>query len=321
MHQRLAARLAAFGLASIGIAVAAQSKADQVAAHVAAAEKASAGYYSYVMGIVCPQPPNAPSPEAAPVTPGPPARGTWYFEPTKVFDNFYYIGTKTHGSWALTTSAGIIVFDALYDYAVIDEVEAGLKKLGLDPAQITYLIITHGHGDHHGGTRYLQDKYRPRVVMGSKDWDLVLRDTRNPRPTRDMNATDGQQITLGDTTVTLHLTPGHTGSTISSVIPLKEGGTTHVGVEWGGTAVRASATAQAIDDYVNSAARFRKIAAAAKADVLFTNHSAHDHTMEKLAALKTRAAGAPHPFVLGPQGVDRYLTVAEECARALAAGK
>lgn len=320
MHQRLAAVVVAVSLSSAGMVLSAQSKADQVAAHVAAAEKASAGYYSYLQSIVCPQPPAAPNPEAA-AAPGIPARETWYFEPMKVFDNFYYIGTKTHGSWALTTSAGIIVFDALYDYAVIDEVEAGLKKLGLDPQQMKYLIITHGHGDHHGGTRYLQDKYRPRVVMGPKDWELVLRDNRNPKPTKDMDATDGQRITLGDTTITLYLTPGHTGSTISSVVPLKEGRTTHVGVEWGGTAVRATAPLASINDYVNSAARFRKIAADAKADVLFTNHSAHDHTMEKLTALKARTPGAPHPFVLGPQGIDRYLTVAEECGRALAAGK
>ena len=93
------------------------------------------------------------------------------------------------------------------------------------------------------------------------------------------------------------------------MIPLKDNGVTHVGVEWGGTAVRANATPEIIRDYINSAVRFKKIAADAKADVLFTNHSAHDHTMEKLAALKARAPGAPHPFVLGPQGIDRYLTV------------
>jgi glyoxylase-like metal-dependent hydrolase (beta-lactamase superfamily II) len=36
-----------------------------------------------------------------------------------------------------------------------------------------YLIISHGHADHHGGTKFLQDEFGPRVVMGRQDWDLV----------------------------------------------------------------------------------------------------------------------------------------------------
>jgi metallo-beta-lactamase class B len=320
MKQCIAAVSAAFGIAAGGPVLIGQTATGEIAAHVAAAEKASAGQFDYIVSRICPQPPAA---NAANATSGggAPARETWYQEPAKVFDNLYYIGTKVHGAWALTTSAGIIVFDALYDYAVIDEVEAGLKKVGLDPTEMKYLIISHGHGDHHGGTRYLQDKYRPKVVMGPKDWELVARDTRSPRPTRDVDATDGQQITLGDTTITLYITPGHTGSTISTVIPVKDGATTHTAVSWGGTAISERTPIASVHDYSASAARFRRIAADARADVLYTNHTAFDNTLDKLAALRNRAPGAPHPFVVGPQVVDRYLTVAEECAKALAASR
>jgi metallo-beta-lactamase class B len=246
----------------------------------------------------------------------PPPREEWHAEPVKVFDNFYFIGTKEHGAWGVTTSDGLIVIDALYDYAVIDEVEGGLKKLGLDPARTKYLIITHGHGDHHGGTRYLQDKYRPRVVMGPADWDLVEKDTRNPRPTRDVIATDGQKITVGDTTVTIYLTPGHTPSTISLLVPVKDGPRTHVAAEWGGTAFSASTSPEMLKSYINSASRFRGLAEKAGADVIFTNHTSFDGTLEKLAALPKRKPGDPHPYVVGSDAVKRYLTVAEECAKA-----
>jgi metallo-beta-lactamase class B len=228
-------------------------------------------------------------------------------------DNFYFIGTREHGAWALTTSAGIIVIDALHDYAVIDAVEAGMKKLGLNPADIKYLIITHGHGDHHGGTRYLQDKYRPRVVMGARDWDLVARDTRSPRPAKDVEAVDGQKITLGDASVTLYITPGHTPTTISPVVTVKDNGVPHVAVQWGGTAIN-------LDDARGGDSGQRQLRRRASGRSRrrrrrrdLTNHTLFDGTLAKIAAIKSRQAGQPHPFVVGPAVVDRYITVVEEC--------
>jgi hypothetical protein len=62
----------------------------------------------------------------------PPARATWYTDPGKVFDNLYFVGTKIHSAWALTTSEGIILIDGLrlqFEEAIVE----GMKKLGLDP--------------------------------------------------------------------------------------------------------------------------------------------------------------------------------------------
>ena len=69
----------------------------------------------------------------------PPARETWHAEPVKVFDNMYYVGMTEYSAWAITTSQGIILLDAIYDYSVEDEVAEGLKKLGLNPADIKYV--------------------------------------------------------------------------------------------------------------------------------------------------------------------------------------
>ena len=57
-----------------------------------------------------------------------------------------------------------------------------------------------------------------------------------PAPKRDIVATDGQKLTLGDTTLTLYLTPGHTPGTISTLVPVKDGGRPHLAAAWGGTA-------------------------------------------------------------------------------------
>ena len=67
-----------------------------------------------------------------------PARETWYHPPAKVFDNLYFVGTKIHNAWAIQTSEGLIVIDALYDYAVKDSVVDGLRKLGLNPGAMKY---------------------------------------------------------------------------------------------------------------------------------------------------------------------------------------
>ena len=125
----------------------------------------------------------------------------------------------------------------MYTYAAKDEQIDGLRKIGLNPATMKYLIVSHGHGDHHGGAKLLQDEFGPRVVMGGPDWDLVARNQNIPPPKKDIVATNGQKITLGDTTVTTYLTPGHTDGTLSLVIPVKDNGRPHLIATWGGTAL------------------------------------------------------------------------------------
>src|SRR5689334_14919758 len=89
------------------------------------------------------------TPSATPAaTPRTPARDTWYAEPAKVADNFYFLGTRIHSAWAIVGSDGIIVLEALYDYAAQDEIFGGMKKLGLDSRKVKYVILSHAHSDH-----------------------------------------------------------------------------------------------------------------------------------------------------------------------------
>ena len=167
-----------------------------------------------------------------------PARSEWYTEPTKVFDNLYYIGSTEDSSWAVVTSAGIILIDTGYDYS-IKELSDGLKKLGSDPSQIKYVVLSHAHGDRYFGAKYLQDTYKAKIVMSEADWGVMAKsnEPNELKARKDMVATDGQKIVLGDMTVTLYLTPGHTPGTISTLIPgLRDGNQRHVGVIWGGMA-------------------------------------------------------------------------------------
>ena len=304
-----------------------QAPADEVEKHVAAAKAAAGQYHSNLFNTLCsassirPAPPAQPGQTAAAPAQraAPPERSQWYAEPVKVFDNLYFVGQTEWSAWAVTTSAGIIIIDTIFEYAVEEEVAGGLKKLGLDPAQVKYVIVSHGHRDHSGGAKLLQDRFGPRVLMSAADWDLLDRNSTDPaKPKRDMVVTDGQKLTLGDTTLTMYITPGHTQGTISTLIPVKDNGRPHVVAEWGGTLFSSPIqhTPENLRTYVASAERFREIAAKAGADAIISNHTNYDGSKAKLPAMALRKPGDRHPYVIGKDGVEGYLTVADECARA-----
>jgi metallo-beta-lactamase class B len=235
----------------VGVAAQSTRAADAaVEKHVAAARAAAGREHTALFDTLCspaalrPAPPagrggaapqgGAGAPAARGQAPAPPAarqtppREQWHVAPVKVFDNLYFVGQSEYSAWAVITSDGIIVIDTLFDYSVEEQVANGLKTLGRDPANIKYVIVSHGHGDHSGGAKFLQDNFKARVIMSEADWALVARSTRDPAPRKDMVATDGMKLTLGDTTLTLYITPGHTPGTISTLVPVKDGGQAHL---------------------------------------------------------------------------------------------
>jgi metallo-beta-lactamase class B len=304
-------------VALLATAGAAQAQNARVDEHVAAA-RAIAGEHAGMVDRLCPQQP-APA-RAAPAGPPPPratpARETWYAPPVKVFDNLYYVGMTEFSTWAVTTSEGIIIIDPIFDYSVEAEVVDGLRTLGFDPADIRYVLISHGHGDHAGGAKFLQDTYGARVLMGTADWDLVEETNPSWKPRRDIEVEDGDKLTLGDTTLELYLTPGHTWGTVSTIIPVRDGDQAHVAALWGGTLFNFGPEPERFRAYADSSERFLEIAREAGADIVLSNHTDYDGSKVKMPALADRQPGEPHPYVVGADSIERYLTVAHECALA-----
>jgi metallo-beta-lactamase class B len=318
------ALVAALLFSSNGLA---QNPSEAIQQHVDAAKAAARTDYSGVINL-CNQPQPAAGQRAATATPAQrgnapaqrtaPPRDRWYAEPAKIFDNLYFIGSKDVSAWAVTTSDGIILIDSLYEYSVEEQIANGLKKLGLDPTKIKYVIDTHGHLDHYLGSKFLQDRYGARIVLSEADWNLMARDNipADLKPKKDMVATDGQKLTLGDTTITMYVTPGHTPGTISLLIPIKDGTQRHLAGMWGGVGFNFQRSPDAFNTYATSARRFKDIVAKAGVDVHLTNHANQDKTLEKIAALQGRQPGSPNPFVVGNEAIQRFLTVVSECADA-----
>jgi len=308
----------AIGIAVTSATLVGQNAGDTSEAHVARAKTAAANDFQNLFTFLCATPAprgGGPGPgrRGGGPPPGPPDRSTWYSEPVRVFDNLYFVGQSEYSAWAVTTSEGIILIDTLFDYSVEEEVAGGLKKLGFDPAAIRFAVVTHPHPDHHGGAKFLQDRYRARVVMSAADWDVIDR-LNGTRPARDMIATDGQQLTLGDTTVTLYITPGHTPGTLSVLIPVRDNGKRHLVALWGGTGLNADR--DSLQAYIKSAQRFDEITRQAGADVILSNHTDWDGSKVHLPRLAKREPDSPNPYVVGTPAVRRYLEVARECAMA-----
>jgi metallo-beta-lactamase class B len=292
-----------------------------VAAHLAAADRA-AGTDLVALHSLCNPPPAVKPPQAETekavaglmALPAPP--------PGQAFDNLYYVGVNWVSAWAIKTSAGIILIDALdnADEAAAS-IDGGLRKLGMDPAQIKYVIVTHGHGDHYGGVDYLVQHYHPKIVMSAADWTMTETKLEfdmalwGRPPKRDVAAKDGDVITLGDTTVTLYITAGHTMGAISPVFDVKANGQTHRVVLWGGTAFNFGKDLPRLDSYVASTQRISAVVKQQGIDVLISNHAGFDGSLKKLDQRRA-APGAPNPFVMGTPDVLRALTVMGECAAA-----
>jgi len=322
------ALLSALLAAAIAAPATAQTSSSEIDTHIAAAKTAAGLDYRATFVNLCFQnpPPGGGRGAAGLLVPRPaPDRGIWYASPYQVFDNLYWLGTRQHSSWALKTSAGLIIIDTNFAWATQPEILDGLAKLKLNPKDIKYVVLSHAHGDHDQGVATLQSKFGARIVMGGPDWEATLKrapDVAGGVPTRGPNdisvGPEGTKLTLGDTTIDIVFTPGHSVGTLSYVFPVKDKGKTVMVAYSGGTLTGAFGTdGKRWDEYIDSQKRIAAAAAAAGASVILSNHSEYDnaYTKARLVALK-REVGEDNPFIVGQQNVQNYFTVMEECATA-----
>jgi metallo-beta-lactamase class B len=298
---------------------------DSIEGHLAAGKNAAGGrddtpdFYGLVTAI-CVAPLNAPVRPDAPAPRMNPNRASTYLGPIKAFDDLYWMGTPSRSTWALTTSDGIILYDTQGVYDAEAVIVGGLKKVGLDPAAVKYVIISHAHENQVGGAKLMQERYGAHIVMGAGDWDMVdesLNGFPNGKPKRDIVATDGMKITLGGRTVTIHLMPGHTPGTISGIFQVLDHGKPLTVAYSGGTEFNFLNDVLHFDNYLASKRKFAAIAAAAGATIILGNQSQFDSAALKLRTLADRRPGEAHPLDVGAAAVARYFKIEDECAQAV----
>ncbi len=232
--------------------------------------------------------------------------------PTRLFDRFYFVGTRSVGAYVVYTGEGLIMIDTGWgekDCALFVE---DLKKLGLDTHSIKLILLTHEHIDHYGGVQYLKSHVCPqaKVALSLLGWNYLM--TRpaeaafgNPRPKSiDMFLKDGDSITQGDISIRVVATPGHTPGCMSFIIPVSDNGEPHMVGIMGGVAVPLSWNEAFL--YYTSIDYFKGFARRFRCDIGLGTHAAY--LEEDMKAIRGRQASEPNPLIIGTERFEtQYL--------------
>jgi metallo-beta-lactamase class B len=191
-----------------------------------------------------------------------------------------------------------------------------MQKVGLDPAQIKDIVLSHGHPgqtDHTGGANYLQKTYHPRVLMAKEDWDATLPAQKPERPLaqRDVDIKHGDTLTLGDETLTFTTLFGHTPGTLGIFIPVKWHGQSHVVLLHGGGLQHPNRESlnrfeMVINDYV------LKMGAEG---ILNAHPGIYQDTLADMETIRKNPNGS-NPLLYGKARAARYFKIMDECATA-----
>lgn len=239
--------------------------------------------------------------------------------PFKVFDNVYYVGTHYVSSYLVTTSAGMVLIDATYAETA-DSVLDGVRKLGFNPSNIKYILVTHSHLDHFGGAGKIKEVTGARVGMSIQDWQSVEQQQKSPKGrnlglplVQDFIMKDNSSLTVGDTTFKFYFTPGHTVGATSIEFPVKDRGKAYRAIEPGGMGVQFGPEWTPI--FINSVEKLKQLG---PWDVVLGNHpflQPMDMELDVEKGLETRGNG-PNPAIVGPEKInewfDQILKVASE---------
>ena len=221
--------------------------------------------------------------------------------PFKMFDNLYYVGLDFVNAYVIQTSGGLILVDTLFG-EFGEHTAKAMQELGLNPKDVKYILITHGHDDHYGGLKRMQAMTGAKVLMAEADWKLMEDTIRKEGEAavasklipRDMIVKDGDTLKLGNTTITLYLTPGHTPGTTSLVFPVTDNGQMHQVFMWPGPTLQSPDVA-VMEQFLATTKRLQTLTKGS--DVWLHSHPWSVSLFEKYEKLKNRKAGEPNPYV------------------------
>jgi metallo-beta-lactamase class B len=131
-----------------------------------------------------------------------------------------------------------------------------------------------------------------------------------------MVGTDGMKLSVGDASLQIVTTPGHTQGTLSFLFEVKDNGKPLRVAYVGGTAIPFDASGAYYDGYIASVKKMAKAAADFGASALLSNHTEFDNGYYKSHTAANRKPGDANPFDVGRAAVGRYFTLVEECSTA-----
>lgn len=230
-------------------------------------------------------------------------------EPTRIFDNLSIIGDEFVYCFVIETTEGLVMIDALYPFDKYEEmIESGIRALDMDPADVKAILLTHGHFDHYGVAERFQKKYGTKVYMAQREYEFYRsfpEDSDRYFPFEvDGFLEDGDDFTLGNTTIHCIETGGHSPAVLSYIFPVWDEGRPHMCGTWGGTGTPRDRESQ--EQYLRSAIHFTEVCDQYGCDVEVSNHPIIDNGNERLNVIQHITEGVANPFVIGKDAMHRY---------------
>src|SRR4029077_10806552 len=148
---------------------------------------------------------------------------TSQFPPHKIIGNIYYVGTRTLSSFLIVTPQGNILLDSTYERNV-PVIQKSVADLGFKFSDVKILLGNHAHGDHQEGDAKVKELTGAQVVAMAEDVETLkaIKPGGKEHPV-DRIIHDGDTVSLGGTTLTAHLTAGHTRGCTSWTTTVQDG--------------------------------------------------------------------------------------------------
>jgi metallo-beta-lactamase class B len=220
-------------------------------------------------------------------------------EPFQIFDNLYFVGIGEVGSYVIETSEGLILIDTLWDNeGYLDYLLGNIRKVGLDPMDIEYVLILQGHRDHFAGAPALQQVIDAQFGTAEEDRKLMVESFGEYAPRIDFIIEHGDTLTLGDTTINLEITPGHTPGTTSLQFPVFDNGVVYQAYFHGGPGIRSDDPAVA-RQFIADIERIKRIPnIQVHIGIHFDSYlPGTGDLFDRAALLAEREPSEPHPWV------------------------
>lgn len=242
-------------------------------------------------------------------------------KPAQIFGNLYFVGVHEASSHLIDTGDGLILIDSGYPeslYIVINHI----WQLGFNPADIKYIVHTHGHYDHAGATPMLVELTGAKTFVGEADADMVRNmkirtEKYDPRFEPDVCIKDGDIITLGNTSIRCVTTPGHTDGVISLFFKVTDGEKTYRAGMHGGVGFNTLN-----DEYLEKTGRSKECRRQFRdgllkvqdevVDITLGNHVGQNQTEKKLA---NKDKSQTNPFIDPTEWkrfIDKYTKMIDE---------
>ncbi|HEV3334348.1 MAG TPA: subclass B3 metallo-beta-lactamase [Bryobacteraceae bacterium] len=237
------------------------------------------------------------------------------FPPHKIIGNLYYVGSSELATYLITTPDGNVLINSDFERTV-PVIRAAVEKLGFRFSDTKILLGSHAHGDHMEGDALLKELTGAKVMAMEQDLPALRKMTPGNKPHPiDRILHDGDEVTLGGTTLVAHLTPGHTKGCTTWTMKAKEGDKTYDVVIVGSVNVNPGFILVGNKDYPEIASdyvRSFKVLKALPCDIFLGAHGNYYGMTAKYAKLEK---GGANPFI-DPAGYKAYIAEREQAFQA-----